>query len=158
MIDINFVNPFLAATLHVLKVQAQIEAAPGKVYLKKDNPTTLTGDVSGVIGIVSDTFNGSVVISFPEATFLKVMSNMLGEDYTELNQDILDGAGEITNMIFGQAKITLNERGYGIKIALPTVVSGKGHTMQGTTKGGPTVVIPFSSPAGSFFVEISLSN
>lgn len=158
MIDINFVNPFLAATLHVLKVQAQVEATPGKVYLKKDNPTTLSGDVSGVIGIVSETFNGTVVISFPEETFLKVMSNMLGEEYTELSKDILDGAGEITNMIFGQAKITLNERGYGIKIALPTVVSGKGHTMQGTTKNGPTVVIPFTSPAGSFFVEITLSN
>lgn len=158
MIDINFINPFLAATLHVLKVQASIEATPGKVYLKKDNTSTLSGDVSGVIGIVSDTFNGSVVISFPEQTFLKVMSNMLGEEFTELSKDILDGAGEITNMIFGQAKVTLNDRGYGIKIALPTVVSGKGHTLQGTSKSGPTVVIPFTSPAGNFFVEISLSN
>lgn len=156
MIDINFVNPFLAATLHVLKVQANIEATPGKVFLKKDSSTHLSGDVSGVIGIVSDTFNGSVVISFPEGTFLNVMSSMLGEECKELSKDILDGAGEITNMIFGQAKITLNDRGYGIKIALPTVVSGKGHSLSGMTKG-PTVIIPFTSPAGNFFVEICLS-
>ncbi len=155
MIDINFINPFLGATLHVLKVQANIEAAPGKVYMKKpaDN---LKGDVSGVIGIVSDTFNGSVIISFPEATFLNVIGSMLGETYTELNKEILDGAGEITNMIFGQAKITLNERGYGIKIALPQVITGKGHSLSAMSKG-PTVVIPFTSPAGDFFVEISLS-
>lgn len=155
MIDINFVNPFLAATLNVLKIQASVVATPGKVYLKK-NDDALKGDVSGVIGIVSDTFNGSVVISFPEQTFLKVMSGMLGEEYTELSKDILDGAGEITNMIFGMAKVTLNERGYGIKIALPQVISGKGHSLSAMSKG-PTVVIPFTSTAGDFFVEVSLS-
>ena len=155
MIDINFVNPFLAATLNVLKIQASVTAEPGKVYLKKPDDE-LKGDVSGIIGIVSDAFNGSVVISFPEKTFLKVMSNMLGEEYKELSKDILDGAGEITNMIFGQAKVTLNDRGYGIKIALPQVVSGKGHSLSSMSKG-PTVVIPFTSDAGDFFVEISLS-
>lgn len=156
MIDINFVNPFLAATLNVIKVQANITAEPGKVYLKKPEDD-LKGDVSGVIGIVSEAFNGSVVISFPEKTFLKVMSNMLGEEYTVLSKDILDGAGEITNMIFGQAKVTLNDRGYGIKVALPQVISGKGHSLTTPSAKGPTVVIPFTSEAGDFFVEISVS-
>jgi len=155
MIDTNFINPFLAATLHVLKVQASIEAVPGKVVLKKDGDHLL-GDVSGVIGLVCENFTGSVVISFPEKTFLNVMSGMLGEEYLELNKEILDGAGEITNMIFGQAKIVLNEKGYGIKTALPSVISGKGHTLSSLSKG-PIIVVPFTSPAGEFFVEIFLS-
>jgi len=151
MIDTNFINPFLAATLHVLKVQASIEATPGKVTLKKDGDLLL-GDVSGVIGLVCENFTGSVVISFPEPTFLKVMSGMLGEEYSELNKEILDGAGEITKLIFGQAKIVLNEKGYGIKTALPSVISGKGHSLSSLSKG-PIIVVPFSSPAGEFFVE-----
>jgi chemotaxis protein CheX len=155
MIDINFVNPFLGATLNVLKVQASVEAQPGKIALKQPGET-FRGDVSGVIGIVSEAFKGSVVISFPEQTFLKVMSNMLGEDYTKISQDIVDGAGEITNMIFGQAKIVLNERGYGIQIALPQVISGKNHSLSTKSKG-PTVIIPFTSTVGEFFVEICLS-
>ncbi len=155
MIDINFVNPFLGATLNVLKVQAQVEAQPGKIALKQPGEC-LRGDVSGVIGIVSDTIKGSVVISFPETTFLKVMSNMLGEEYKQISQDIVDGAGEITNMIFGQAKVILNERGYGVQIALPQVITGKNH-MLSTQSKGPTVIIPFSSTAGDFFVEICLS-
>ncbi len=155
MFDINFVNPFLSATLKVLKIQAQVTAEPGKVFVKKPGDK-LKGDVSGVIGIVCEKFNGSVVISFPEKTFLNVMSNMLGEEYTELTQDILDGAGEITNMIFGQAKVTLNERGYGINIALPQVISGKEHSLSTSSKGA-TVVIPFTSSAGDFFVEICTS-
>lgn len=155
-LDTAFINPFLEATLHVLEIQAQIKAIPGKLCLKK-NEKDFSSDISGIIGIVSDSFNGSVVISFPESTFLKVMSSMLGETFTQINKDILDGAGEITNMIFGQAKIALNEKGYGIKTALPSVVHGKSHILTAQTKG-PVVVIPFESAAGNFHVEICLSN
>lgn len=156
MLDTDFVNPFLDAALNVLKVQASITATAGKLAIKKPEEA-FTGDISGVIGIVSESFNGSVVISFPEATFLKVMGGMLGETYTTMTKDILDGAGELTNMIFGQAKIILNDKGYGIKTALPSVVSGKDHKLQALTKG-PVVVIPFDSNAGPFFVEICLSS
>lgn len=155
-LDTNFINPFLTATLHVLKVQAQTQATAGQIYRKK-NSDKFVGDVSGVIGIVSDSFNGSVVISFPEKTFLKIISSMLGEEFTKLDKEIIDGAGEITNMIFGQAKIVLNEKGYGIKTAIPSVVTGKDHSLSAMTKG-PIMVIPFESNMGSFFVEICLSN
>lgn len=155
-LDTEFINPFLNATIHVLKVQATTDARPGKVHMKKPGDQT-SGDVSGIIGIVSDAFNGSVVISFPEQTFLKIMSSMLGEEYTKLDQEIIDGAGELTNMIFGQAKIVLNEKGYGIKTAIPSVVSGKNHTLTAQSKG-PVVVVPFESNAGNFVVEICLSN
>jgi chemotaxis protein CheX len=154
-LDTEFINPFLTATIHVLKVQAETDAKPGQIHVKKSSDQC--GDVSGIIGIISETFNGSVVISFPEATFLKVISKMLGEEYTKIDKDIIDGAGELTNMIFGQAKIVLNEKGYGIKTAIPSVVSGKNHTLSALTKG-PIVVVPFESTAGNFFVEICLSN
>lgn len=155
-LDTDFINPFLEATIKVLKIQASIEVIPGKIYLKTANEK-FTGDVSGIIGIVSEAFNGSVVISFPEATFIAIMSQMLGENYTVMTPEILDGAGEITNMVFGQAKIVLNSKGYGIKTALPSVVSGKDHSLTALTTG-PSVVVPFTSTAGNFFVEICISN
>lgn len=155
-LNMEFINPFLAATLHVLKVQAQTEATAGQVYIRKASDQ-LVGDISGVIGIVSDTFTGSVMISFPEKTFLKVLSRMLGDEITKIDQDSSDGAGELTNMIFGQAKITLNEKGYGIKTAIPSVVTGKDHSLKGHTQG-PVMVIPFETDIGKFFVEICLSN
>ncbi len=154
-IDTDFINPFLAATMRVLKVQAGIDARMEKIYLKEERDG-YTGDVSGVIGVISEAFNGSVVISFPEKTFLHVMSGMLGEEYTELNKEIIDGAGELTNMIFGQAKILLNEKGYGIKTAIPSVVSGKDHKLSALSKG-PTVIVPFKIEDHSFFVEICVS-
>jgi len=156
MLNTDFIHPFLNATVHILNVQANLPAEPGKAFLKKTNDR-LVGDVSGIIGVVSDKFNGSVIISFPEATFLKVMSNMLGESFTELTPEIVDGAGEILNMIFGQAKIVLNEKGYGIKTAIPSVVTGR-HLSVSTMTKGPVVVVPFSSGAGEFFVEICLNH
>jgi chemotaxis protein CheX len=155
-LDTEFINPFLSATVNTLKVQAQIQTEPGQVYVKKPKEF-IQGDISGVIGIVSDSFNGSVVITFPEKVFLKIISNMLGEEYTKIDNDIVDGAGELTNMIFGQAKVVLNEKGYGIKTAIPSVVSGKDHSLSGLTKG-PVVIVPFSTEFGPFFVEICLSN
>lgn len=154
-LNTDFANPFLAGTMHVLKVQANIESHAGQIFLKKSDDK-FYGDVSGVIGIISDHFNGTVVISFPENTFLKVISSMLGEEYKSLDKELLDGAGEITNMIFGYAKQILNEKGYGIKMALPSVVSGKDHSLSSSNQG-TSLVIPFESAAGNFFVEICLS-
>ena len=155
MLDTDFINPFLNATLNVLKVQAGVEAKAGKIFLKSEEQKSI-GDISGVIGLVSDSFNGSVNITFPEKVFLQIVSGMLGEEHTEMSQDIVDAAGEITNMIFGQAKVILNEKGYGIKTAIPSFVSGKNHSLEALTKG-PIVVVPFESSKGDFFVEICLS-
>lgn len=155
-LDTEFINPFLESTLKVLEIQADTKSHAGKMHIKKVEECNY-GDVSGIIGIVSEAFKGSVVISFPEETFLKVMSGMLGEEYTVLSKELLDGAGEITNMIFGQAKIILNQKGYGIKMALPSVISGKNHSLSSLTKG-PVLVIPFESTAGNFFVEICISD
>lgn len=154
-LDTDFINPFLNATIRVLHVQAKTKITPGKIYLKQEKGH-FSGDISGVIGIVSESFNGSVVISFPEKTFLNVISRMLGEEYKEISKEISDGAGELTNMIFGQAKIILNEKGYGIKTALPSVITGKNHSVESLTSG-PIVIVPFESDAGPFFVEICLS-
>jgi len=153
-IDIEFINPFLHATTLVLKRQAETDAVAGKPFTKLDQK--YNGDVSGVIGLVSDSFSGSVVISFPEKTFLAIMSKMLGEKYEKLVPELTDGAAELLNIIFGQAKVSLNAKGYAIKTALPSVVIGSNHTVH-TKTSGPTVVVPFDSEAGIFYVEICAS-
>lgn len=154
-IDTDFINPFLAATIKVLEIQAKTNATPGKIYVKQAGDK-FSGDISGVIGLVSDSFNGSVVISFPENTFLQIMTKMFGETQTTITKEIEDGAAELTNIIFGQAKITLNEKGYGIKTALPSVITGKDHSVASTVKG-LIVVVPFETDSGKFFIEICTS-
>lgn len=154
-VDVNFINPFLEGTVEVLKIQAKTQAKAGAPFLK-DPKASFGGDISGVIGLISDHFTGSVVISFPEQTFLKIMSRMLGEEFTEINADIKDGAAELTNIIFGHAKRVLNEKGYGIKMAIPSVITGKDHSIQNTS-GSPRMAIPFECDLGKFGIEVCLS-
>ena len=155
-IDVNFINPFLEATMKTLETQCSTKCTAGQVYMK-NRGDKYSGDISGVIGLVSDVFTGSVVISFPATTFLPIMTRMLGEDCTEINDMIRDGAGELTNIIFGQAKIVLNKAGFGIKTALPSVIAGADHSVVPMTNG-PRFAIPFETDVGPFSVEICLSN
>ena len=121
-LDVNFINPFLTATMRVLQVQASVDAKAGKIS-KKEDVSRFLGDISGVIGLVSETFSGAVVISFPEKTFLKIMGTMLGSEYQSITKEIEDGAAELTNMVFGQAKITLNEKGAWLFICARDIFS-----------------------------------
>ena len=54
---------------------------------------------------------------------------MLEEDVGEVDIDNQDGAAEIINIIFGTTKAVLNQRGYSLERAIPSVKRGKGHNI-----------------------------
>jgi chemotaxis protein CheX len=152
--DVKLINPFINATLNVLQTMAFMECEAGKPYLKQDN--VARGDVSGVIGFTGET-NGTVSVTFDELCILKVVSNMFGEAMKELNEEVSDAVGEITNMISGQARKELEEMGRLFHGAIPTVVTGKDHKIESTTKG-PKIAIPFKTDAGTFTIVVCLEN
>jgi chemotaxis protein CheX len=152
-VAIDFINTFIDATVHVLKIQVEIEARPGPIFLKRPDQVVL-GDITGIVGIAARTFNGVLAISIPEKTFLKILSKMLSEDVFKVDSDNIDGAAELTNMIFGHAKISLNEKGLGIKPSIP-----KSYLCTEAPPPfalGPMIVVPFSTEHGDFFVEIGI--
>ena len=151
--DVKFINPFLDATIYVLKTMAFIEPIPGRPYLKKDN--LARGDVSGIIGFTG-AVTGSMALSFSEGCILKIVSNMLGEDIQEVNGEIEDAVGEITNMVSGAARKNMESLGLHILAAIPTVVSGKGHSVS-HVMSGPSIIIPFKTEKGPFVVDVCIS-
>lgn len=154
-ISTDFIESFLKSTINVLKIQTEIDASYGKFDIAKTKDHGIC-DISGVIGIICNNFNGSVIISFPEKTYLNVISKMLGEDFHEIQSENMDGAAELTNMIFGQAKLVLNEKGFGIKMALPSVILGRPDSFI-SLNTGPAILVPFSSSAGDFYIRIGLT-
>lgn len=153
-LDVEFVSPFIQGTLETLKVQCSIEAKAGKPTARKSGEKGLRSDIAGVIGLTSASFKGSIAICFPAPVFLKAMSNMMGEPLTEINKDLEDGAGELLNIIFGFAKRILNEKGHSIEKAIPTVVRGTDLEIKHLVHG-KTVVLPFSTETGEFWIEIA---
>jgi chemotaxis protein CheX len=146
----EFINPFLDATVSVLKTMARVEPVPGKPYLKKDGNST--GDVSGIVGITGEA-QGSLSITFQKDCILQIISKMLGEEQKEINDVVKDAVGELTNMISGDSRRRLQEIGHNFQGAIPSVVSGPGHEVKHISKG-PILSIPFTTVAGGFTVEV----
>ncbi|WP_300456413.1 chemotaxis protein CheX [Desulfobacula sp.] len=148
--DVRLINPFINATINVLETMAFMKVTAGNPYLKKNS--VAVGDVSGVLGLTGAA-NGTISVTFEEKCILSVVSNMFGETMKELNNEITDAVGELTNMISGQARRELEETGKIFKSAIPSVITGKNHSVVQYTRG-PKIAIPFSTENGEFTIEV----
>ena len=153
-LDIHFLVPFVEGTTHVLKIQCQTVATPGKPFFKGRQEFNCPVDIAGILGITSQAFNGTIAICFPEKVFLSLMSKMLGEEFTEINKDLEDGAAELLNMIFGHAKKILNPQGHTIEKALPTVIRAKNLSIN-HNGSKESILLPFSIDDMTFYMEIA---
>lgn len=149
--DVRYINPFIEATMHVLDTLAHVQAQPGKPFIKKDK--IARGDVTGVIGLTGK-MRGTVSVSFTEPCILAIVSGMFGEEMKEMNEEIRDAAGEISNMISGQARRKLEEDGLSLSAAIPTIVMGKNHSLSHITTY-PVIAVPFKTAKGEFTIEVS---
>jgi chemotaxis protein CheX len=151
--DAKLVNPFIDATVNVLKTMAKVNPVPGKPHLKEGSRTW--GVVTGIIGMAGQAVTGNMVVSFEEKCILTIVKNMLMEDFPSINKDVIDAVGEITNMISGGAKKDLSEHGYSFNMATPVILTGKDLEMTQLSKA-PIIVIPFDTETGKFVVEANL--
>jgi chemotaxis protein CheX len=145
----KLIMPFVNSTLNVFTTMAKIKPEIAKPRIKTDSGATY--DVSGIIGFSGDII-GTVVVSFQMKTALKLVSALAGMEVDANNPFFVDGVGELTNMIAGNAKKDL---GLVANIAIPTVIIGANH-MIGRLTGVPCVVIPCSTEAGDFAVEVNI--
>ncbi len=146
----EFVNPFIEATTNVLGTMAMVQPKVGKPFVKGAQASR--GDLTGVIGMTGEKLTGTMALVFTEACAMAIASNMLGETYTSLVQDVIDCVGELTNMISGGARGKLGEQGYSFQMALPSMITGASHSVHHPANA-PVLVIPFSIPEGDFFLE-----
>lgn len=152
-INVDIVNPFITATQKTLEIQCQTKATPGKPALKSGE---LEGAaIAGLLSLVSEEFTGSICLCFTEPVFLKIYENMMGEKAQKLTPEIQDAAGELLNIIYGVAKADLNAKGHTFQKAIPTVLSGDKLHIRHTGRK-PVIVLPFTTDAGPFRVEIQL--
>jgi chemotaxis protein CheX len=151
--DVEFINPFIVAAKNVLETQAQLKLTPGRAYLRKHDER-IPMEIAGVIGISCSEFTGSISLCFRAEVFLKIYEGLVGEKHQMISNEIHDAAGELLNIIFGQAKTVLNDqRGYKIDKAIPTVLVGEKLKLHHQSRN-PSIVLPFESPAGAFHLEI----
>jgi len=149
--DVELAKPFVKAAMDVIGTMAFITPRPGKPFVKKNSMAT--GDVTGLVGLTGDGGKrGSVSISFTKGCAVAMVKNMLGDDIQDIVQDVKDAVGEITNMISGQARAGLSEKGLVFAGSTPTVIMGDNHSISHMAKS-PIMAIPFETDEGSFTIE-----
>lgn len=149
--DVTLVNPFVEGALHILDTTAFVKVKPAPPFLKKDSRPQ--GDISGILEISGD-LKGSAAISFSEKCILGIVSAMFGEDMTEINEEITDAVGEISNMIAGHVTTKIAEMDKRVKVKFVKVCAGADENIEHIKDGGQILVLPFRTTKGKMVIEV----
>jgi len=148
----DILNPFLQAVMDVLRTMAHVEPRRGNPRLKGQEDGCY--DVSGVVGLTGQV-QGFVSLSFQESAALHVVGSFVGEPALAVDEHVKDAVGELANMVAGGAKSALAAAGYDLRISIPSVIVGPGHTIS-RPRGIPCIEIPFETERGPFTVDLCL--
>lgn len=149
--DAALVNPFIEGTLHILDTTAFVKVEPRAPYLKKDRKSL--GDITGLLEITGD-LTGSAAITFSKRSILGVVSAMFGEEMTEINEEINDAVGEISNMVAGHVTTKIAETGKQVKVKFKELRHGRDAIVDHVDGAKHVLVLPFNTTKGKLIVEV----
>ena len=149
--DAALVNPFVEGTLHILDTTAFVKVSPKSPFIKKDRKSL--GDISGLLEISGD-LTGSAAITFSNESILGVVSAMFGEQMTEINEEINDAVGEISNMVAGHVTTKIAESGKQVKVKFKELRHGTDSVIEHVDGAEHVLVPPFKTTKGKLFIEV----
>lgn len=151
-LNVDYINPFIEATINTFQTMCSVKAARDKIFLKGEGSEVY--GVTGIIGLGGEA-SGSVVLNFPAEVAMAAVGSFVGESYSSISAEVVDGVGELTNIIAGDSKNRLSQKGYSFDIGLPKIVVGRNY-VTAQSKSVPCIVISFTSSIGAFTLEVSL--
>jgi chemotaxis protein CheX len=151
LMDPAYITPFISSIQNVFSTMLQLPVNVNAPSIKESS--TATYDVSGIIGMSGDVV-GSVVLSFPRSTAVRLVQLFTGQEISPESPDFADAIGELTNMVSGNAKGQFTGK-KKVQISTPSVVVGQGHTI-GRPREVPCIVIPCTTDCGEMVVEIAI--
>ncbi len=152
----EYVNPVIAATRTVFSTMLNATATRTGLSLRSD-PSEVSQPSSGVSAVIglSGQAAGTLVLNLTSSTAIEILHRLVGAEVTQVNSEVCDAVGEVTNMIAGHAKAQLAK--YSLLISIPNVVSGDDHTVHFPSNVIP-MVLSFDSDLGPFTIEVGFSN
>lgn len=142
-------------------IESTIEIFTGMVMMDisvagepMDQLGPLKQSITGMVGLAG-THKGLLAVHLSRQIALDVTSNFLGMDVVEINEDVQDAIGEIANMLGGNLKTILSDRGKDIQLSLPSTISGDEYNFSSQAEA-EQLILPFQAPSGLFFVQVEL--
>lgn len=153
-LDETLAKEISAAVTAALRQTFNVDVVPGQFEVG-EGMVSLVGDVSGVIGMVQSHLEGTLTLCLTFETIRDILPQVVGKSVSITHEMAVDAVGEITNMIFGQIKSGLAQRGYHLKLGIPCVVTGKGHFVSQFHRGR-YMIVPFHLDGQLFQVYVAL--
>lgn len=149
------INPFIQAVYDMFRITLNAEVSRGDTGISRG--VLPNRDIASFVGLTGPA-RGMVVLSFPVDTALAMVGRMIETELKIIDEIVVDGVGEIVNMVAGMAKTKfVNETGTPIELGLPTVVRGNQFSVNQPT-GSVWLEIPFTSDLGPFSLRVSFSS
>ena len=145
----QYIQPFIKTCTSVFHEFVKLDPeAKIPYFLERDALTEW--DISAIIGLTGEA-RGAVVISMKDALAFKITGILTEKTHDVLSEEVVDAVGELINIIAGNVKQEL-EDAFRLVISLPTIVTGKGHTINWPEGLARVICIPFSISDGETFI------
>jgi len=151
-VDVSFFKAFTDSCKDVLKKFSGNTVVHKKPFLHK-NDSGREIAIRSLLNIKSPHFTGELCLAFPKEEFLTLYESVLFEKHSEINELNKDFILEMTNVIYGQAKILLNPIEYKLEKLIPAFAPSP------FPFNDDAIIIPFELPLpnkkGCFYLEIN---
>lgn len=143
-INVEYINPFIAASQSVLRDIAQIETTLGKPFL---TDATYEGNCLLIIIGITGELKGQVAIKMDSTTACEIASKMMmGMPVPELNDMAKSAVSELANMILGNTATIFSKNNITIDITPPSMAIGS--NMSISVSNSKTICIPLNMNDG----------
>lgn len=150
----ELVQAIRAATDEVFSTMLNLTLTPGEVFVEKEEASPSSGVVS-LIGLAGS-WVGSGSLACSAGCACKVASALLMTPYAAVDEDVLDAVAEVTNMIIGNVKTTLESRLGAMGLSTPTVIYGRNFQTRSSGNQKWTVV-PFGLEEERLCVQVCIA-
>ncbi len=152
----EFLNTTLESVVSSMKVMLEAKIISSEVKTIDSTSHMPQIQIGAIAGIVSSYFNGNLVIGFSNEDFKAAMARFLQMEVKEITTEIRDGVAELLNVIIGQTKIILNDRGFDIQQVIPNVISGESINILPANKQ-KAILINYVCDFGKFCIILTTS-
>ena len=146
--DVSFINHFIESAANVFNTMLDCPLKRTSLRLKTDAQPA--HEVSAIIGL-SGTHVGSLVLSLSREVSLKATERLLLSEQSDVNSEVVDAVGELSNMIAGGAKAAMAH--LNLSLGLPNVVVGKSQRIYFPGDVSP-ITVNFTTAWGDLAIEV----
>jgi chemotaxis protein CheX len=150
----DLVSLVRSATESVFETMLGQEVVAGDAYLDHLSSPSSNGIVS-FIGLAG-AWMGTGSISCSASCACQIASQLMMSEYNAVDDEVLDAVAEVTNMILGNVKTSLEERIGPMGLSIPTVIYGRNFSSRTVGKQEWTVV-PFDCYGERLEVQLCLA-